>query len=131
MKKRGWFSIELAICIVVFLVLMAVFLPKSMEFLDQGKRSKAQSDLSAIGVAVSQYAFEVGEYPKKLDDLKEKKGQYGPWLKEIKKDPWNNDYQYKFDKKDGFVVYSFGADKSDSGTSVKTVSDKDIGYLGK
>lgn len=96
MKKRGWFSIELAICIVVFLVLMAVFLPKSMEFLDQGKRSKAQSDLSAIGVAVSQYAFEVGEYPKKLDDLKEKKGQYGPWLKEIKKDPWNNDYQYKF-----------------------------------
>ena len=131
MKKRGWFSIELAICIVVFLVLMAVFLPKSMEFLDQGKRSKAQSDLSAIGVAVSQYAFEVGEYPKKLDDLKEKKGQYGPWLKEIKKDPWNNDYQYKFDKKDGFVIYSFGADKSDSGTSVKTVSDKDIGYIGK
>lgn len=131
MKKRGWFSIELAICIVVFLILMAVFLPKSMEFLDQGKRSKAQSDLSAIGVAVSQYAFEVGEYPEKLDDLKEKKGQYGPWLKEIKKDPWNNDYQYKFDKKDGFVVYSFGADKSDSGTSVKTVSDKDIGYIGK
>ena len=111
MKKRGWFSIELAICIVVFLVLMAVFLPKSMEFLDQGKRSKAQSDLSAIGVAVSQYAFEVGEYPKKLDDL--------------------NDYQYKFDKKDGFVIYSFGSDKSDSGTSVKTVSDKDIGYIGK
>lgn len=131
MKRRGFFSIELAICIVVFLILMAVFLPKSMEFLNQGKNSKAQSDLSALGVAVSQYAFEVGEYPKKLEDLKGKKGQYGPWLKEIKKDPWGNEYQYKFDKREGFIVYSYGADKTDSGSTFKTVSAGDIGYIGK
>lgn len=131
MKKHGWFSVELAICIVVFLVLMAVFIPRIMEFLDQGRYSKAQGDLSALGVAVSQYAFEVGEYPKKLEDLTETKNQYGPWLREIKKDPWGNSYQYKSDKKKGFVVYSYGADKSDSGSSVEGVDSKDIGYIGK
>lgn len=130
-KRHGWFSIELAICMVVFLILMAVFLPKSIEFLNQGRTSKAQSDLSALGVAISQYAFEIGEYPSKIEDLKEKKGQYGPWLKEINKDPWGNEYQYKSDKDKGFVVYSYGSDKTDNGTSVESVNTKDIGYVGK
>lgn len=131
MKRKGWFSVEFAVCIVVLLILMAFFLPKSLEFMNQGRVSKAQGDLSSLGVAVSQYAFEVGEYPAHLSDLTVIKGQYGPWLPEIKKDPWGNDYQYKFDKKDGFIVYSFGSDGIDSGSTVKTVNPNDVGYIGK
>lgn len=129
-KKRGFFSIELAVAIVLFLIILAVFIPKAVEFINQGKASKAHAELAALGTAISQYQFETGKYPDKLEDLKGTKGQYGPWMKEIHKDPWDNEYKYKHDNK-GFVVYSFGADKKDSGSSLDKVSEKDIGFVGK
>ena len=66
-----------------------------------------RSDLVEISSAVSQYNYDIGEYPTNLTALTSKKNGKGPWLDELKKDPWNQDYQYKIssDKK-RYAVWS-------------------------
>lgn len=72
-----------------------------------------------LGAAVSHYRYDAGRYPNKLSDLAVAgtgtlQG-YGPWIAEVKKDPWGNDYVLLVDAQRGadettahFIVYSTG-----------------------
>ena len=65
-----------------------------------------------------------------LSDLTGKKGQYGPWIKELPEDPYkkNSNYQYQ-SQKDGFVVFSVGEDGSSSSSVSSGIKGDDIGYV--
>ena len=117
--------------------------------------------------------MDVGKYPGSLAELadcskvsntgapsgwnyKDRCSQYGPFMKEIPKDPFNKDqdYKYRAEPKDkalvnkdgisvysnmnkGFIVYSVGLDGKDSnsgttikGNGTKSMSGDDIGFIG-
>lgn len=90
----------------------------------------AVAGASTIAAAICQYHYEIGEYPDSLADLVEKKGQYGPWLKEVPIDPWSQgNYIYLHDD-DGFAVYSVGPDRG-SNSSLQGIGDGDLGCIGR
>ena len=131
MKKRG----SIFVSEIVFAILMAIiFLSFSSfsftGFLDVGKIKQADAETATLSGLIAQYKLEIGSYPSTLNDLKEKKGQYGPWINEIPKDPWTNqNYSYSFNS-NKFIVYSTGPDKSSS-SSIEGISGDDIGHVGQ
>lgn len=130
MKKHGFaLSLDAIAYIIVILILTALVF-KSSGVLDSGRSDKAYADTANLGALISQYKLEVGSYPTMLSDLTNTEGQYGPWISKIDKDPWGDSYQYKYTDK-GFIIYSYGVDKIDNGSSPEEVKNGDIGFIGK
>ena len=81
-------------------------------------RKKAQNSVLNIAIALGRYRYHVGFYPSTsqgLERLAEKqvkeRGWLGPYIKEIRKDPWGNDYVYECRPADPYpVLYSKGPD---------------------
>lgn len=120
--------------VIVVLIFMSGVLLSGGYIIESSKISKAKTETASIGAAITQYKYEMGEYPKTLNLLTSvgegDKSQYGPWLKYIEKDPWNNNYSYSYNET-GFVIFSYGSDKKNDGSSVNTgIAENDIGFTG-
>lgn len=92
-KEQGFTFVEILVAcsIIIALAVGAIFLGSAI--LDNGRYNKAKTDTATISTAIGQYKFELGSFPKSIDDLTKKDGQYGPYLSsDILKDPWGNDY---------------------------------------
>jgi general secretion pathway protein G len=86
--------------------------------------TKAKSDIAAIENALKFYKLDNFMYPSTAQGIKALKSNpgnakswNGPYLDKLSKDPWGNDYQYRYPgTKGGKVdIYSFGADGSEGG----------------
>ena len=107
-KKGAGILLWDAICaITLILIALSAGVFGYHEYLNTSRGDVVRSDLVSLCGAVSQYHYEMDKYPDNLDDLTKAEGQYGPWLDEIKKDPWNRDYCFEVsDDGKRFVVYS-------------------------
>ncbi len=124
-KRKGFLLNFDAITYVVFIIIVvALGIMGTAEYINSAKNDVIRSDLVEISNAVSQYNYDIGEYPTNLSVLTKTKNSKGPWLDELKKDPWNQDYQYKIssDKK-RYVVYSKMKDGKGSAPDVNTPSN--------
>lgn len=131
--KKGFSLVEIMVVLgmIVALGTSAIFVGRN--YLESGRYSTAKADVSAIAIAVSQYKFEMEEYPQTLNVMTQKVEQYGPWLHEDSlKDPWDRDYQYSFDESNNsFAVWSYGPDGTNaSGSNPTEFTGDDIGILG-
>ena len=82
----------------------------------------ARVQIEALGASIDLYRLEVGSFPPDLQALVEKPPGVakwdGPYLKKrvIPKDPWGNDYVYRYPGKYGdYDLMSLGADNSEGG----------------
>lgn len=130
MRKRGWVTWEILLAVILMLALLGIGAYKGGNVIDTGKTARASSDAAALSAAISEYNVEIGSYPNTLSDLTKKNGQYGPWVKKISNDPWGNAYNY-IKNADGFVVYSYGSNKVNDGSSINNIARGDIGFTGK
>ncbi len=73
MARKGFTFPELVISMVILLILGSAWVVNSGDLLDVGKNRTAGINAAAITMSISQYAFEVNEYPEKLSDLTKKK----------------------------------------------------------
>ena len=96
-KLRGWALMSMMLAIIGTIFIMAIALFKIPTLLDNSKEAKAAQLTATVGSLVSQYKLEIGKYPDTLNDLTKEDGQYGPWIKEIPKDPFagSGELQYK------------------------------------
>ena len=132
-KKQGFTFVEILVAcsIIIALAVGAIFLGSAI--LDNGRYNKAKTDTATISTAIGQYKFELGSFPKSIDDLTKKDGQYGPYLSsDILKDPWGNDYHFSVNTSTGrFAVWSNGHNKTnDAGSFKDSISGDDIGIMG-
>lgn len=132
-KKQGFTFVEILVAcsIIIALAVGAIFLGSAI--LDNGRYNKAKTDTATISTAIGQYKFELGSFPKSIDDLTKKDGQYGPYLSsDILKDPWGNDYHFSVNTSTGrFAVWSNGHNKiNDTGSFKDSISGDDIGIMG-
>lgn len=130
MKKRGILMVNLAMAIVFTLLILGAAMAKGGEFLNTGRTARATADAAQIGAAISQYKFELGNYPANLNELTRKVDAFGPWLRKVPVDPWNNAYEYRKNA-DGFAVWSKGRDKTTNGSSAAAIGKGDIGFVGR
>lgn len=134
-KRRGMIlSLETMFYLVVLLILVGIGISYWHEHTQNARIAAAQADCVTIAGALAQYNYEVHTMPDSLNALTEKGGndeELGPWLNEVKNDPWGQPYHMLIDDTNKvFVIYS-DVGGTAAGTPKASESGlKDGGFVG-
>jgi general secretion pathway protein G len=118
--KHGFTLIELMLVVIIIGVLSAMVVPRLVGRSEQARSAAAIADIeSNISVALDLYELDNGTYPADMDALLREPSAgapnwNGPYLKKKPRDPWGEDYQYKFPgehNKDTYDLWSNGKNK--------------------
>lgn len=128
-RRSAFTLVELLLVLVILGILAAIVVPKFAGRTEQARLTAAQTQISSFGTALDAFEVDNGYYPKGkagLMDLvqppRDAQNWKGPYLKEVPKDPWNNDYIYEFPGRHNANSY----DLSSAGPDAKAGSDDDI-----
>lgn len=116
----------------IVLSMAVAILPVGNNYFALGRNSSSKTGVATLATAISQYKFEIGEYPLNLNSLTVSNEQYGPYISSAAlKDPWNQNYNYSYND-NSFAVWSNGPDKkNNSGGGVPAAfQGDDIGVIG-
>ena len=113
-RSRGMTLIEIMVVLVILGLIAGAIGFNVFQRLKEAQIQTARLDLKAISDGVDLYHVETGNWPDSLADLDPKD------VKEVRKDPRGNDYQY-LKVGDGYDVYSYGPDKAQGGGDDITV----------
>jgi general secretion pathway protein G len=124
-RARGFTLIELLVVLVILGLLGSIVGPRVMKYLSKAKTDSARLQIQDFAATLDHYKLELGRYPTTDEGLKalveqpsNAEGWSGPYLKkkEVPKDPWGNEYSYRFPGQHGeFDLYSLGADNAEGG----------------
>jgi general secretion pathway protein G len=128
-RRSAFTLIELLLVLVILGILAAIVVPKFAGRTEQARLTAAQTQISSFGTALDAFEVDNGYYPKGksgLQDLvqapRDAQNWKGPYLKEVPKDPWNNDYVYEYPGRRNQNSY----DLSSAGPDGKAGGDDDI-----
>ncbi len=113
-RSRGMTLIEIMVVLVILGMVAGMIGYNVFQSLKEAQIKTARLDLQAISQGVDLYHVETGNWPDSLVALTPK------FLKELRKDPWGNEYQY-LRTGDGYDVYTYGPDKAQGGGDDITV----------
>lgn len=131
-SKKGFTLIELLVVLAIIGLLAGLVGPNVLKQLGGAKTKTAKVQIKDIEQALEMYKLDVGQFPSTsegLDALVHKPGNAdgwnGPYLKSgVPKDPWKNEYQYKYPGEHGEIdILSLGQDGSPGGEG----EDSDVG----
>jgi general secretion pathway protein G len=119
---KAFTLIEL-LAVIAILGLIATFaVPQVLKWVSGARSDSARIQIENLGINIDLYRLDVGSYPPTLEALIEKPSGVdnwdGPYLKKkvIPKDPWGNDYIYRYPGSNGdYDLISLGSDKSEGG----------------
>ena len=123
---RGFTLLEIIVVVAIIAILASYIAPKVAGRVDDARISKAKSDIRVLESSLEMYKLDNFSYPSSEQGLEalinkpsgdnSKNWREGGYIKKLNKDPWGNDYQYRFPGDNGeFDVYSLGADASPGG----------------
>jgi general secretion pathway protein G len=118
--------LEIMVVVVILGVLAATIVPQFIGTTHDAKVSAAKSQVSEIESALERLAIHMDRYPSTDEGLKllveapagDASKWRGPYLKQVRNDPWGNPYQYRAPgvrHSNSFDVWSRGADNADGG----------------
>ncbi|WP_372866045.1 type II secretion system major pseudopilin GspG [Pseudomonas sp.] len=121
----GFTLLEILVVLVILGMLASLVGPQVFKQLSGSKTKAAQLQIQELSAALDLYRLEVGSYPSTQQGLDALIAQprnlekwNGPYLKKsvIRKDPWGNDYQYRYPGQHGeYDLWSQGADGREGG----------------
>ena len=97
-SKAGFSLAELMVVIVILGLLATLVAQNVMKSLNTSTVAIAKSDISAISLAIDNYATDhTGKYPERLEELVTPDESGTSYLKaqNVPKDPWKNEYVYE------------------------------------
>ncbi len=101
-SPRAFTLVEMLLVLVILGVLAAIVYPKIAGRGEQARVTAAQTQIAAFKTALDAFEVDNGYYPKGksgLLDLVQRPANaqnwHGPYLDNIPKDPWQNDYIYE------------------------------------
>jgi len=120
-RRRGMTLIEIMVVITVLALMATAISVSVVKLMGKAKIGAAKGDISTLSTALDVYYADQGEYPAQgsgLGSLIEKGTDGSCFIKgcKLKKDPWKEDYIYRYPgtkNPEGFDVCSKGADKQE------------------
>jgi len=125
-RQNGGFTlVELLVVMAILAMLVGLVGPAVMKQFGGAKSDAAKIQIEELAAALDLYKLDMGRYPnggEGLAALVQKPGSAdkwnGPYLKkgQVPKDPWGNEFQYKFPGEHGpFDIVSLGGDNAVGG----------------
>ena len=122
-KRKGFTLIELLLVLVILATLSAIIVPKFTNRSKDAKITAAKTDIANLEVALDSFEIDTGRYPTSNEGIRalvnepsnvNENAWKGPYLKRgVPRDPWNNEYIYKYPgqyNQYGYDLFSFGPD---------------------
>jgi general secretion pathway protein G len=129
-RRAGFTLIEVLLVLIILVIIGSLAVNVFTGTQDKASVNAAKSNVSLVRGAIDRYRLDMNKYPTKLADLWEKPSDTsaadkwgGPYMEQLKADPWGAEYQYSAQGKkntDKFDFWSNGPD-GQNGT------DDDIG----
>ncbi len=123
LRAAGFTLIELMLVLVILATLAAIVLPKFTGRSQQAKITGARTQIANFETALSAFEIDLSRYPTTTEGLRalvqkptsDADGWLQPYLsrEEVPKDPWGNEYVYRYPgqyNEHGYDVYSVGPD---------------------
>ncbi len=112
-NSKGFTILEIIAVIVIIGLLWALVATNFIGKVDEARQVDAQAQIGLLGQALDLYRLEKGKYPSNEEGLK----AIQPYLKkQLPKDPWGNEFHYKFPGDHGdYDLVSYGADNAEGG----------------
>ena len=125
--EDGFTLVEVMVVMVIIALLTTFVVVNVLPSQDKAMVQKAKADIRLLEQAMEMYRLDLMDYPDEQDGLAALKsapaglsnpGLYrkGGYVKFLPKDPWGNDYIYKYPGENGVVdLISYGADGETGG----------------
>lgn len=118
--------LELMVVVAILGILAATILPQFLGTTQEAKVSAAKANMAEIEAALERLNIHLDRYPSTDEGLKllveappgDDKKWRGPYLTQLRPDPWGNPYQYRAPgvrNTTRFDLWSRGADNADGG----------------
>lgn len=120
-RRSGFSLVELIVVMVIIGMLAGIVTVSTRKYLQSARRNKAKAEIALLVGAVDSFYAELSRYPSNEEGLavlaEGTDESPGGFIKQIKKDPWNNEYEYNSPGSDGnaYEVISLGADGREGG----------------
>ena len=119
--------IEIMVVVIILGILAATIIPQFMGTTSDAKISAAKSQIAELESALERFYVHMDRYPTPEEGLKvlvdapandDSKKWRGPYVKQLRNDPWGNPYQYIFPgthHPTSFDLWSRGSDGAEGG----------------
>jgi general secretion pathway protein G len=125
-SSAGFTLVEIMVVVVILGVLAATIVPRFIGTTHDAKVSAAKAHVAELEDALERFYAALDRYPTTDEGLKllveappgDEKKWRGPYVKQIRKDPWGNPYQYRYPgvhHPTSYDLWSRGADNADGG----------------
>ena len=101
-NRRAFTLVEMLLVLVILATLAAIVYPKLAGRSEQARTTAVATQISSFSTALDAFEVDNGYYPKGKGGLldlvqqpRDAQNWRGPYLKEIPKDPWGNEYGYE------------------------------------
>lgn len=112
--NKGFTLIELILVVIIIGILAGIVVVNYHGRVQEAQIGKTKADIELYRSAIDLYALDHGDtFPTSLNDLMGGKRDY---VREMRRDPWNNDYVYLCPgkkHKNSYDLYSKGPDRTD------------------
>jgi general secretion pathway protein G len=128
--SAGFTLIEIMVVVVIIGIISAMVAPSVIRRIDDAQISKAKQDLRAYATALDLFRLDNYKYPTTDQGLKAlvqqpgdstiRNWKPGGYIGGLRKDPWNNDYQYVYPGSKGgeYDLFTLGADNQEGGEGI-------------
>jgi len=126
-RNRGFTLIEIMVVVVILGILAATIIPQFVGTTYDAKVGASKAHVAELESALERFNVHMDRYPTTEEGLQvlveaptgdDAKKWRGPYIKQLRNDPWGNPYQYRFPgshHQTSFDIWSRGADGADGG----------------
>src|ERR1051325_6596748 len=125
-KSQAFSLLEIMIVVIIIGIIAATILPQFIGETHTARVNAAKGHVGELESAIERFYIHFDRYPTMEEGLKvlveppagETAKWRGPYVKQIIKDPWGNEYQYRvpgIHHPTSFDIWSRGADGADGG----------------